>query len=99
MAADVFGDSTQVLIDRGVLGVVVIALSFVAWWLLRREAARADAAQKQVDDLNARIRDDVLPAVLAAATQHAAVTTLLTKVGELLPDVASALRDYDRGRR
>jgi hypothetical protein len=99
MRDDVVADGTTVLFDRGVLGVVVVALAWVVWWLLRREAKRADAAQAQNDALNARIRDDVLPAVLNAATQHAAVTALLTRVGELLPDVAAALRDYDRGRR
>jgi hypothetical protein len=99
MRDDVVADGTTVLFDRGVLGVVVVALAWVVWWLLRREAKRADAAQAQNDALNARVRDDVLPAVLNAATQYAAVTALLTRVGELLPDVAAALRDYDRGRR
>lgn len=84
------------LIDRGVLGVCVFVLGALAWWLIRREAARADAALEQVADLNKSIRDDVLPAVLKAAETHAAVTQLLVKVGELLPDVASALRDFDR---
>lgn len=103
MSSDVVGEGTSVLFDRGVLGVAVVALAAVAWWLLRREAARADAAQAQVEQLNKAIRDDVLPAVLKAAEGHAAVTALLVKVGELLPDVATALRDYDRdherGRR
>jgi hypothetical protein len=75
MRDDVVADGTTVLFDRGVLGVVVVALAWVVWWLLRREAKRADAAQAQNDALNARVRDDVLP------------------------DVAAALRDYDRGRR
>lgn len=117
MRGDVVGDGTQVLFDRGVLGVVVVALAWVVWWLLRREAKRADAAQAQNDALNTKIRDDVLPAVLnagaqyanvtaamqqaavTAATQNAAVTTLLAKVADVLPEVAAALRDHDRGRR
>jgi hypothetical protein len=74
----------------------VLVLGALAWWLIRREAARADAALQQVKDLNQAIRDDVLPAVLRAAEAHAAVTQLLVKVGELLPDVASALRDFER---
>jgi hypothetical protein len=86
------------LLDRGVLGVCVLVLGALAWWLIRREAARADAAQRQVNDLNLRIRDDLLPAVLRAQEAHTAVTQLLVRVGELLPDVASALRDYDRDR-
>lgn len=98
-AAGVPDGVASTLLDRGVLGVCVLVLGGLAWWLIRREAARADAAVAQVDELNKRIRDDILPAVLNAATQHAAVTALLTRVGELLPDVASALRDYDRGRR
>jgi hypothetical protein len=86
------------LLDRGVLGVCVLVLGLLAWWLIRREAARADAAQAQVTELNQRIRDDLLPAVLKAAEQHATVTSLLTRIGELLPDVAAALRDYERER-
>lgn len=92
------GDVAQTFLDRGVLGACVLVLGVLAWWLIRREAARADAAQAQVTDLNKVIRDELLPAVLKAAETHAAVTSLLVKVGELLPDVASALRDYDRDR-
>jgi hypothetical protein len=86
------------LLDRGVLGVCVLVLGLLAWWLIRREAARADTAQAQVTELNQRIRDELLPAVLKAAEQHATVTSLLTRIGDLLPDVAAALRDYERER-
>lgn len=87
------------LLRQGPLGACVLVLGALAWWLIRREAAGREAADQQVQELNAMIRDKLLPEVIAAAQQHAAVTALLAKVGELLPDVASALRDYDRGRR
>jgi hypothetical protein len=90
---------SSILLDRGVLGVCVLVLGAFAWWLIRREAARADKADEQLAELNKSIRDDLLPEVVRAAQQHAAVTALLTKIGELLPDVASALRGYDRGGR
>lgn len=98
-AADPVGGVAALLLDRGPLGAAVLVLGALAWWLIRREAARADKADQQLAELNKSIRDDLLPEVIKAAQQHAAVTALLTKVGELLPDVASALRDYDRGRR
>jgi hypothetical protein len=87
---------TSTLLDRGVLGVCVLVLGALAWWLIRREYARADEAQRQVTALHDTIRTDVVAALLRA-------NDVLAKVAEILPDVASALRDHDqeryRGRR
>jgi ABC-type transporter Mla subunit MlaD len=79
------------LLDRGVLGACVLVLGALAWWLIRREAARADEAQRQVTALHDSIRTDVVAALIKA-------NDVLAKVADTLPDVASALRDHDRDR-
>jgi hypothetical protein len=76
------------LLDRGVLGACVLVLGALAWWLIRREAARADEAQRQVTALHDSIRTDVVAALIKANDVLA----------DILPDVASALRDHDRDR-
>jgi hypothetical protein len=82
---------TSTLLDQGILGVCVLVLGALAWWLIRREAARADEAQEQVSALHELIRTDVIAALIKA-------NDVLAKVAEILPDVASALRDHDRDR-
>lgn len=86
------------LLDRGVLGACVLVLGALAWWLIRREAARADEAQRQVNALHETIRSDVLGALTKAAEGQTAAAALLARVAEILPEVASALRDRDRDR-
>lgn len=88
-------DVTQTFLDRGVLGALVVVLLAVTWWFMRREAARTDEAQRQLTELHETIRTDVLAALIKATEASAT----LAKVAELLPDVVSALRDHDRGRR
>lgn len=79
------------LLDRGVLGACVLVLGTLAWWLIRREAVRADEAQRQVTALHDTIRADVLGALIKA-------NDVLAKVADILPEVASALREHDRER-
>lgn len=98
-AVDPTGGVTAILLDRGVLGACVLILGALAWWLIRREAARADDAQEQLTELHGKIRDDVLPAVIRASDTQATVSQLLVKLSDILPDVVSALRDHNRGRR
>jgi hypothetical protein len=85
----VAGGVAQTFLDRGVLGACVLVLAALAWWLIRREASRADEAQRQVTALHDSIRTDVVVALVKA-------NDVLAKVAEILPDVASALRDHDR---
>jgi hypothetical protein len=91
VVSDITAGGADVLFAYGPLGVMVVALGFIAWRLIGRETVRADKAQSQNDLLNESIRNDILPAVVKAAE-------LLAKVSEQLPEVVAALRDRERDR-
>lgn len=70
---------TSELARAGILGVILIAVGSVAWWLIKRETARADRAEVALSELNREAREQMMKALIESAQANR--------------DTAQALRD------
>ena len=71
---DVGGQIVDGLAQNGPLGLAVLALGWLAYKLITRETARADRAEAALAQLNKELRDDVIPAMVAATHASADAT-------------------------
>ncbi len=46
----------QALVDCGVLGLVVLALGAIGWYMFKKHMAEKDAMQKRIEELEAELK-------------------------------------------
>ena len=46
----------QALVDYGVLGLVVLALGAIGWYMFKKHMAEKDAMQKRIEELEAELK-------------------------------------------
>ena len=47
----------QSLVDYGVLGLVVLALGTIGWYMFKKHMAEKDAMQKRIEELEEELRE------------------------------------------
>lgn len=78
--------ATTSLLQYGVLGLVVLALTWFSWTTIQRERKRAEDLDQRLEALHEAVRTEVVPAVTRA-------TEALARITELLPDLIAATRN------
>ena len=73
------------LLQYGVLGLVVMALSWFAWTSIQRERKRAEDLDARLQALHDSVRTEVVPAVTRA-------TEALARITELLPELIAVTK-------
>lgn len=79
------------LYQYGAIGVFAVLLVFFAFSAIKRERDRTDRAEQELRELNAAMREEVIPVLTQA-------TNAIVRVTDTMAEAAAALRDA-RGRR
>jgi len=97
-AASGGGDPISIILQYGVLGAFAVLLVLYAKSSIKREQDRTERAEQQIIELNAFVRNELLPKQVEATLLHQQVAEVLGEAVELIAEIKIIERRERRSR-